>query len=142
MTRVVDISGGIAGAYCTKVLADLGYDVVKTQPVEDSALARFLARNKTVDASTELAAAAVLVTDGVENRPELSPEAVRVVITPFGLDTWRTASPFDRNSTPWKRLGRNPLCHCRAAMGWLWPYFPVDTMTTKPGRSSLSFPRP
>lgn len=98
MTVVVDLTTGIAGAYCTKVLCDLGYEVVKTQPVEDTALHRFLARNKRIDPSVDLATARVLVMDSREKFDETSQvAAVNVVITPFGLDTpWsdRAATEF------------------------------------------------
>ena len=30
----------------------------------------------------------------------------------------------------------SPLCHCRAAIGCVWPNLPVEVSTTKPGRSS------
>ena len=33
--RVVDLTEGIAGAYCAKLLTDLGADVVFTHAVED-----------------------------------------------------------------------------------------------------------
>ena len=33
--RVVDCSPGIAGAYCSKLLTDLGADVVHAWPIED-----------------------------------------------------------------------------------------------------------
>ena len=38
-------------------------------------------------------------------------------------------------------LGRNPLFHCRAAIGWLCDP-PSEVSTTKPGRSSDSLPSP
>lgn len=79
---IVDLTTGIAGAYCTKVLADLGHEVVKVHPVEDSALHRFLARKKRVDPSVDLSAADVVIA----NERVEAPGTV-VVITPFGLDT-------------------------------------------------------
>ena len=63
-TRVVDLSSGLAGAYCTKLLADGGADVVKVEdpagdplrrrsesgaaipPGEDGAFFRFLSTSK------------------------------------------------------------------------------------------------
>ena len=35
--RVVDLTGGLAGAYCSKLLADAGADVVTVEPVHDAA---------------------------------------------------------------------------------------------------------
>jgi len=41
--RVVDASRGIAGGYCSKLLADLGADVVKLEPPEGDPLRRYSA---------------------------------------------------------------------------------------------------
>jgi len=41
--RVVDFSGGIAGAYCTKLMADAGADVVKVEPAAGDPLRRWSA---------------------------------------------------------------------------------------------------
>src|SRR3546814_8499692 len=40
---VVDLSSGIAGAYCTKLLADGGAEVVKAEPPEGDPLRRWSA---------------------------------------------------------------------------------------------------
>ena len=66
----------------------------------------------------------------------------RPALTPCGLVRYSTGSPVERRWTPWKRLGRNPLCHWRAAIGCDWPKRPVEVSTTKPGRFSFSLPRP
>jgi crotonobetainyl-CoA:carnitine CoA-transferase CaiB-like acyl-CoA transferase len=40
--RVVDCTDGLAGAYCTKLLADLGADVVFGTPAGDDPLFAYL----------------------------------------------------------------------------------------------------
>lgn len=95
---VVDLTTGLAGAYCTKLLADLGYEVVKTVAPDDSAFAQFLARNKRIDPDVDPSTATVLVSSEEEDLHLVTQEtAVRVLITPFGLDTpWsdRPATEF------------------------------------------------
>ncbi len=88
---IVDLSSGIAGAYCTKILSDLGHEVVKTESVEDTALARFLARNKRIEPSVDLATADAIVwcpmsSRSVEELRAAAPQAVITTLTPFGLD--------------------------------------------------------
>src|SRR5579862_5737828 len=84
---VVDCSDGLAGAYCTKLLADAGADVVVVEPPggaawRDTALFRFLHTSKrsvVVDRTTEqgvesldclLAAADIAVEEGVPGGDE------------------------------------------------------------------------
>lgn len=106
-TRVVDCSTDIAGAYCTKMLADAGADIVKVEPVEgdplrswgSGALFEFLHTSKRSvvakpNDSTlrDLCARADIVVDAgwagldVDQLREQHPALVVVSITPFGLD--------------------------------------------------------
>src|SRR5260370_259482 len=55
---------------------------------------------------------------------------------------YSTALPMEFSFTPWNRLGNRPADHWRAAMGCIWPPLPAESSTTKPGRSSVSAPRP
>jgi crotonobetainyl-CoA:carnitine CoA-transferase CaiB-like acyl-CoA transferase len=51
--RVIDLSSGIAGAYCTKLLADGGAEVVKVEPPEGDPLRRWSASGVTIPAGED-----------------------------------------------------------------------------------------
>lgn len=108
--KVLDRTVGIAGPYCTKVLADAWADVVKVEPPGgdplrargSGGLFEFLnASKRSVIADDDLVAAAdMLVVDGPIAPEELwtsNPRLVVVSITPFGCDgpwTDRPATEF------------------------------------------------
>jgi crotonobetainyl-CoA:carnitine CoA-transferase CaiB-like acyl-CoA transferase len=98
--RVLDRSTGIAGPYCTKILADAGADVVKVEPPSgdplrawgSGALFEFLnASKRSVDEGADLLVqtADVLVTEEAVDVAGLwaaNPSLVVVTISPFGSD--------------------------------------------------------
>ena len=124
-TRVVDVSSGIAGAYCTKLMADGGADVVKIEDpegdplrrrAEGGALFQFLSTSKdSVVADAALARELIVDADivvwssgsSIADDPDLAPtrlyrdfpQLVVVALSPFGLGgPWR-----DRPSTDFTR---------------------------------------
>ena len=84
--RVADASTGIAGAYCSKLLTDLGADVVFATPAGDDPLFTYLrtSQRHARDLRPFLAGADVVVGNELARLPAPTPALVRVSITAVG----------------------------------------------------------
>jgi crotonobetainyl-CoA:carnitine CoA-transferase CaiB-like acyl-CoA transferase len=80
--RVVDVSTGIAGAYCAKLFTDLGADVVFATPLDGNPLFRYLrtSQRHASDAAPWLASSDVVIANGWVASDAL----VGISITPLG----------------------------------------------------------
>jgi len=81
--RVVDLTSGIAGAYCAKLLTELGADVVAARPPGDDPLFTYLrtSQRHTDDLAPWLAAADVVITN---EAAAPGPPLVTVSVSPLG----------------------------------------------------------
>jgi crotonobetainyl-CoA:carnitine CoA-transferase CaiB-like acyl-CoA transferase len=82
--RIVDLTDGIAGAYCAKLLTDLGADVVFTAPVADPLFTYLRTSQRHVADATPWLSAADLVIVGEPGRAPAGDPLVTVSITPVG----------------------------------------------------------
>src|SRR5262249_31849858 len=84
--RVVDCTGGLAGAYCAKLLTDLGADVVFGSPVGDDPLFTYLrtSQRHVADPAPWLAACDIAIVGEPGSAPTLAAPLVTVSITPLG----------------------------------------------------------
>ena len=85
--HVVDCTAGIAGAYCSKLLADLGADVVFGAPIDGDALFTYLrtSQRRAADLEPWLAVADVVVVGDAQPAPAPRPgPLVTVSITALG----------------------------------------------------------
>jgi len=125
--RVVSLARGIPGAYCAKLLADAGADVILAEPADgaplrawtasetdlqgaDAALFRFLhagQRSVTGDPDPWIASADVVITDeldgvDVEMLRRAWPRLVVVTITPWGWEgPWRDRAANEFTLQAW-----------------------------------------
>jgi crotonobetainyl-CoA:carnitine CoA-transferase CaiB-like acyl-CoA transferase len=91
---VVDLSSGIAGAYCTKILADGGAEVIKVEPPEGDPLRRWSASGAAIPEGGEGALFTLLAS----GKPRL------VVDPDDGADVERVRSALERaDAVVWSR---------------------------------------
>ncbi len=84
--RVVDCTTGIAGAYCTKLLADLGADAVFGAPIDGDPLFTYLrtSQRHALDLAPWLAAADIVIANEPDGLPPHPGALVTVSITALG----------------------------------------------------------
>ena len=82
--RVVDLTRGIAGAYCAKLLTDLGADVVFTEPVDDVLFEYLRTSQRHTDDAAAFVEHAEIVLVGEPGHVAGPAPPVTVSITPVG----------------------------------------------------------
>jgi len=82
--RVLDLTTGIAGAYASKLLTDLGADVVFTDPIADPLFTYFRTSQRHAATATGWVGGADIVLVGEPGRAPDSEPLVTVSITPVG----------------------------------------------------------
>ncbi|MET1001974.1 MAG: CoA transferase, partial [Acidimicrobiia bacterium] len=82
--RVVDLTRGIAGAYCAKLLTDLGADVVFTEPVDDVLFEYLRTSQRQTDDAAAFVEHAEIVLVGEPGHVTGPAPPVTVSITPVG----------------------------------------------------------
>jgi crotonobetainyl-CoA:carnitine CoA-transferase CaiB-like acyl-CoA transferase len=84
--RVVDCTGGLAGAYCAKLLTDLGADVVFGSPVADDPLFTYLrtSQRHVADPAAWIAACDVAIVGETGSGPNAEGPLVTVSVTALG----------------------------------------------------------
>ena len=112
---VVDLSTGIAGAYCTKLLADGGADVIKVEPPEGDPLRRWSASGARIQPGSDGALFSFLA--GAKHSVVADPDVGDDVELVNGLlaaaDAVVWSARFESRRTPRLYTGRDPAASIR-----------------------------